>query len=93
MTRPGIEPRSPGPLANTLPTSQCTWNHTISYKLLVLDKNACNHITESKKWLLLNKCYFKLNHLGILETIWPCKLLVLDRNTWNNMTMQVIGVR
>ena len=25
MTRPGMEPRSPGPLANTLPTSPCVW--------------------------------------------------------------------
>ena len=26
MTRPGIEPRSPGPLANTLPTRPMSWS-------------------------------------------------------------------
>ena len=34
MTRPGIEPRSPGPLANTLPTRTMSRLRTIKYQLL-----------------------------------------------------------
>ena len=37
MTRPGIEPRSPGPLANTLPTRPI-WNHTTICKSFVLER-------------------------------------------------------
>ena len=40
MTRPGIEPRSPGPLANTVPNRPMgRSNHIVEYKLLVFDRN------------------------------------------------------
>ena len=39
MTRPEIEPRSFGPLANTLPQSQWVGDRTTVCKLFVLDRN------------------------------------------------------
>ena len=34
MIRPGIEPRSPGSLANTLPTGIISWTKTLTSKMI-----------------------------------------------------------
>ena len=36
MTRPGIEPRSPGPPANTTHSDNITWNYLIAFKIMSL---------------------------------------------------------
>ena len=45
MTRPGIEPRSPGPLANTLLIRLLAY---VQIELLVLESNNYNYLTVSK---------------------------------------------
>ena len=62
MTRPGIEPWSPEPLANTLTA------RPMSGKNYLIIYNAWNHLDVSKQ--LIN-----------------VELLLLDSNTWNNLTV------
>ena len=49
MTRPGIEPRSPGPLTNTIPTRprENNWMHTFSQGISTI----WNTSAESRNWI------------------------------------------
>ena len=65
MTRPGTEPRSPGPLVNTLlirPAARYKHRNNITMgKLFVLDRNIWNHKTKREEMNVKRqgKCNFK----------------------------------
>ena len=98
MTRPGIERRSPRPLANTLSTrpksryiDRNTWSHISVCKLLVLDWNTWNYIIvykilvfDGNTWNHSTVCKLSVLDRNIWNHITVCKLFGLDRNTWNH---------
>ena len=64
MTRPGIEPHSHGPLANTLTNfpilSLFSWNHTLTWKKKKKKRSDFN-------FKLLNKCWLPINQIRLFQ--------------------------
>ena len=78
ISQPGIEHRSTEPLVNTLLIKPMTWFNSIwlsMYNLII--KN------------LLYNCLPRIIYCYLKTYNW-CKLFVLDRNTWNHITVYIL---
>ena len=71
MTRPGIEPRSPGPLANTKQISSNSFKNEITNKsFMYINLNVNKQMTDVKLLLLHNNTW---NHLTVCKQMINCK--------------------
>ena len=93
MTRPGIEPRSPGPLANTLKTF-----NSMQIKLWALDGNTGNHLTACKQMSsdsflknFLQAIYLRIMHVWYIciNRIWPSGLICCKTQPTNLFNFQL----
>ena len=64
MTRPGIEPRSPGPLANTLLTRSITSTHTHTHTHIYIYIYIYHHVVPLVRISLTLSCHFSLSFIA-----------------------------